>query len=271
VKAAGRTFLVTGASSGIGAALALMLADQGATVGVVARRADRLEEVLRDCQASSPDSRMWVADLGDTERAEGVAREAADAFGGVDVLVNNAGVPKRRHATKLSFDELDYVMRVNFMAPARMTMALLPAWVQRGEGWVVNVSSLAGRLGNANESAYSASKFALCGWSEALAVDLWDTGVKVRLVNPGPIDTEIWDLPGEDEPLYHGDKVPAEEVAAGIIAALDSDEFEHYLPDMKAVVDMKQGDIDTFLAGMADMVKQGGPRLSGGERDGGAR
>src|SRR5438309_370446 len=115
-----------------------MLADQGAIVGIVARRADRLEDVLRDCQASSPDSRMWVADLGDVDLAETVAHEAADAFGGVDVLVNNAGIPKRRHATRLTYAELDYVMRVNFMAPARMTLALLPQWLERGDGWVVN-------------------------------------------------------------------------------------------------------------------------------------
>jgi len=255
VDIAGSKVLVTGASSGIGAALARQLAAAGATVGVVARRADRLEEVLADCRAHTPGSQMWVADLADVELAEQVVLEAWDTFGGLDALVNNAGVPMRRHTTKLDYETLDWVMRVNFMAPARMTMAVLPMMVERGSGTVVNVSSLAGRLGNANEAAYSASKFALCGWSEAIAVDLWDTGVKIRLVNPGPIDTEIWDLPGNDDPLYDGPKVSPDEMAAGIVAAMEGDRFEHYVPDMKAIVEMKTSDPDTFLQGMADMAR----------------
>jgi short-subunit dehydrogenase len=225
-------------------------------VGLVARREKRLAEVLDECRRHAPDSSMWVADLDDLERAEAVAHEAWHAFGHVDVLVNNAGIPKRRHVLETTFDEQEHVMRVNFYAPWRMTMALLPGMIERGSGCIVNVSSVAGRLGNAREAAYSASKFALCGWTEALAVDLWDTPVKVRLVNPGPIDTEIWDLPGEDEPIYDGDKVPPREVAEGIVTAVDSDRFEHYLPDMKGVIEFKTSDIDTFLSGMADMVRQ---------------
>src|SRR5439155_1536248 len=183
-------FLVPGASSGIGAALARMLAEQGATVGIVARRADRLEEVLHDCRKHAPESRMWPADLGDVELAERVALDAWAAFGHLDALVNNAGIPKRREVTALTYDEIEHTMRVNFFSPARMTLALLPKMLERGSGWIVNVSSVAGRLGNLHEAAYSASKFALCGWSEAMAVDLWDSPVKVRLIeveDPKPI------------------------------------------------------------------------------------
>ena len=255
MRIAGSTVLVTGASSGIGAALARRLAADGATVGVVARREDRLAEVLADCRKTSPDSRMWVADLADLEAAEDLVRSAWDAFGHLDCLVNNAGVPMRRHTTKLDGETLDWVMRVNFLAPARMTLALLPRMLERGSGMVVNVSSMAGRLGNANEAAYSASKFALCGWSEAIAVDLWDTPVVVRLVNPGPIDTEIWDLPGNDAPLYDGPKVSPEEMADGIVKAMEGETFEHYVPDMKSIIEMKTSDPDTFLKGMADMLR----------------
>ena len=255
MRIAGSTVLVTGASSGIGAALARRLAADGATVGLVARRQDRLAEVLADCQKASPDSRMWVADLADLDAAEEVARSAWDAFGHLDCLVNNAGVPMRRHTTKLDGETLDWVMRVNFLAPARMTLALLPQMLERGSGMIVNVSSMAGRLGNANEAAYSASKFALCGWSEAIAVDLWDTPVVVRLVNPGPIDTEIWDLPGNDDPLYDGPKVSPEEMAEGIVKAMEGDTFEHYVPDMKSIIEMKTSDPDSFLKGMADMLR----------------
>src|SRR2546425_1151265 len=251
----GTTALVTGASSGIGASLARSLAKRSVTVGLVARRKDRLEAVLADCRTSAPESRIWAADLGDLALAERVALEAWDAFGHVDLLVNNAGIPKRRHVTELTYDEVEEGMRVNSLSPARMTLALLPRMLERSKGSIVNVSSVAGRLGNPKESAYSASKFALCGWSEALNVDLWDTPIEVRLINPGAIDTEIWHTAGEDEPIYEGEKESPEDIAEGIVAAIEGDKFEHYLPDMKPVVDMKQADIDGFMEGVVGWVK----------------
>jgi short-subunit dehydrogenase len=254
----GTTALVTGASSGIGAALARSLAKRGVTVGLVARRKDRLEEVVADCLDGAPASRIWPADLGDVDLAERVALEAWDAFGHVDILVNNAGIPKRRHVTELTYDEVEEVMRVNFLSPTRMSLALLPKMLERGKGSIVNVSSVAGRLGNPRESAYCASKFALCGWSEAMNVDLWDTPVEVRLVNPGAIDTEIWDLPGEDAPIYEGEKESPGDIAEGIVAAIEGETFEHYIPDMKPFVDAKQADIDGFMAGAVEWVKSVG-------------
>ena len=253
-SAAGRRILITGASSGIGAALARELAARGAVVGLIARRRDRLEEVLAECRRTSPDSAMWVADLADTSAAGDVALRAWDALAGIDVLVNNAAMPKRRSVTALSPAEVEIVMRINFFAPMHLTLALLPRMLERNTGMIVNVSSVGGRLGIIHEAAYCASKFALCGWSESMAVDLHRTGISVKLVEPGPVDTEIWDQPGSEEPLYQGPKVPAAEVADGIIAALGSDRFEHYLPDMKAVVDAKDADLDAYIAGAAAMA-----------------
>jgi short-subunit dehydrogenase len=212
-----------------------------------------LEEVLERCRAHAPGSRLWVADLDDPDGAERLALEAWDAFGGLDVLVNNAAIPKRRRVQDLTVDEVAQVMRVNFESPVRMTMALLPKMLERDRGVIVNVSSLGGRLGIIHEAAYCASKFALCGWSESLALDLWKTGVDVRLVIPGPIDTEIWDLPDNEAPLYDGPKEPPELVAEGIVAAIEGDTFEHYLPDMKGIAEFKTSDIDAFLAGAAEM------------------
>jgi short-subunit dehydrogenase len=250
----GTTVLVTGASSGIGAALAPMLAERGATVGVVARREDRLKEVLAQCKGEG--HRYWPCDLGDVVVAERVAIEAWDAFGHLDVIVHNAAIPKRRKVQELTVGELDNVMAVNFFAPARMTMAVLPRMLERDKGVIVNVSSLGGRLGIAHESSYCASKFALCGWSESMAIDLWDTGVDVRLIIPGPIATEIWDLPDNDDPLYHGPFEPPESVAADIIKAIEGDRFETYSPDMKDIAAFKTTEIDLFLQGVADMTKQ---------------
>jgi len=253
-QVAGKRVLITGASSGLGAALARQLARQEAVVGLIARRRDRLGEVLADCQRTSPASAMWVADLADTSAVGELALQAWDVLGGVDVLVNNAAIPKRRPITELNPAEVEAVMRVNFFAAVRLTLALLPRMLVRGSGMIVNVSSVGGRLGIIHETAYCASKFALCGWSEAMAVDLHGTGISVKLIEPGPVDTEIWDQPDNEEPLYQGPKVAADLVADGIVAALASDRFEHYLPDMKGVVDAKNADLDAFIAGAALMA-----------------
>jgi len=247
---AGKRILITGASSGVGAALARQLAAKGAIVGLTARRRDRLEAVLAECRETSPASTMWVADLADPTAVETLAQ-----WDELDVLINNAAIPKRRTVTALKPAEVEKVMRVNFFAPVRLTLGVLPRMLQRGAGMIVNVSSVGGRLGIVHESAYCASKFALCGWSESMAVDLHGTGVSVKLIQPGPVDTEIWDQPGNDEPLYDGPKFTPQEVAQGVIDAMGSDRFEHYVPDMKAVVDLKNADIDGYITGAAAMAR----------------
>jgi short-subunit dehydrogenase len=255
VEIAGSTIVVTGASSGIGAALAPELARRGATVAIVARRADRLAEVLEQCQEHAPASRMWAADLGDPGAAEALALEMWDELGGIDALVNNAAIPKRRSVVDLTVEEVQETMATNFESPVRMTLALLPRWLERDRGMVVNVSSFGGRAGILGEAAYCASKFALAGWSESMLMDLWDTGVEVRLVLPGAIDTEIWDLPGNDDPLFVGELLPAADMAAGIADCIEGDRFELYLPDMKPIVEMKTSDAQNFLGGVVDFAR----------------
>jgi short-subunit dehydrogenase len=252
---AGRTVMVTGASSGIGAAVARELATRGDTVALVARRAERLDEVLADCRATAPASARWAADLSDPDTAADLALEIWDHFGGLDVVVNNAAVPMRRHVTRLILAEVERTMRINYLSPVAISLAVLPRMLERRSGTIVNVSSLGGRLGIATEAAYSGSKFALAGWSESMAIDLDGTGVSVKLVLPGAIDTEIWDQPDNDDPLYDGPKEPPESIAGPLVDAIDSEKFEFYLPDMKAVIEMKTSDIDGFMAGMRAMTK----------------
>jgi short-subunit dehydrogenase len=246
---AGARVLVTGASSGIGAATARALAARGATVGLVARRRDRLEEVLADC----PGGRMWVADLSDLDGIAALAERCAQELGGIDVLVNNAGTPKRRHVTALTTEDVEHVMRLNYFSPLRLTMALLPAMLERGSGVVVNIASLGGRIGIATEAAYCASKFALAGWSEVAAIDLAGTGVDVRLVNPGAFESEIWDQPDNDPPFFAVEKLPAAECAQAVVAAIEGTRFETYAPDMQPFVVTKTGDLDAFIATMVGL------------------
>jgi short-subunit dehydrogenase len=263
VEIPGAKILLTGASSGIGAALAPMLAERGATVGLVARRRERLEEVLGICRRFAPASRLWAADLGDLARAEAVAREAWEHFGGLDALVNNAAIPKRVPVPALTPAEIAHVMDVNFHSPVRMSLAILPDMIRRGSGLIVYVSSTGGRLGIVHEAAYCAAKFALCGWSEVMAIDLAGTGVEVKLVLPGPIETEIWETrPGNVPAVYPGPFVPAAECAAAIVAAIEGPGFEHYVPeriqgglDQKELVVGKTRDVDAFLGAMAEMAR----------------
>ncbi|HEX5614697.1 MAG TPA: SDR family NAD(P)-dependent oxidoreductase [Acidimicrobiia bacterium] len=262
MELAGSTVLVTGASSGIGAALAPALAARGATVGIVARRRDRLEAVLAHCREHAPASRLWVADLADLDAAERVALEAWDAFGGLDALVNNAAIPKRAKVTDLTPGDVEHVVGVDFHSPVRMSLAVLPRMVERGSGTILFVSSMGGRVPIAHEAAYNAAKFALCGWAEAMYLDLFGSGVDVKLVLPGPIDTEIWDVPGNLPALFDIEKVSAAECAAGIADALASDTFEHYVPaifpgglDAKAMVVGKTQDTDGYLRGMAQFAR----------------
>ena len=264
MKIEGSSVLVTGASSGIGAALAELLAERGATVGLVARRGDRLEEVAERCRAHSPASRSWVADLGDLDRAEAVARDAWGAFDGLDCLVNNAAIPKRTPADRLTAGDLARVMDINFHAPVRMTLALLPRWLARDAGCLVNVGSIGARIPIAHEAAYCASKAALCAFTETMAVDLHRSRLEIKLVFPGAIATEIWDLPDNDPSPYTGPFVPVDECAVALIEAIEGDGFEHYVPDalpgegrQHDVVVFKTADTDAFIAAMGAFEEQG--------------
>ena len=251
MELAGSRVLLTGASAGIGAALAPMLAARGATVALVGRRADRLDEVLAACRAFVPGCARYPADLSVPEGAEALAGEIADDLGGVDVLINNAGSPMRRRVQDLSVDDLQATMATNFESPVRMALALLPSMLERDRGMVVNVSSFGGRVGIPAEAAYCASKFALAGWSESMALDLWHTGVDVRLMLPGAIDTEIWDRPGSDPAHYSGELEPPSTVAAAIIDAIEEEGagFEHYVPNLKGIAEFKTSLIDDYLTG----------------------
>jgi short-subunit dehydrogenase len=204
----------------------------------------------------SPDSRMWVTDLADDNAVDQLAIDVLDAFGGIDLLINNAGIPKRRHVTALSIDTITQVMHINYLSPMRLTMALLPQMLERGSGTIINISSIAAVLSAPGESAYDASKAALTAFSEAMAVDLWETGIKVMVVYPGVIDTPLFSLPDNDVPDL---PIPAEPVSVAVEAILDGLEAgaaQVYVPEFfREIASGKAKDVGAFLAGTAEYLR----------------
>ncbi len=253
----GQRVLVTGASSGIGAGLAEEFARRGAVVGICARRRDRLDEVLERCREHSPESRRWVTDLSDPAAVDALAAAALEELGGVDVLVNNAGIPKRRHVSRLDPATVESVMNINFFSPVRLTLTLLPHMLDRGTGRIINVSSVAATLSSPGESAYDASKAAMTAFSESMAVDLWETGIKVLVVYPGLVDTELFSLPDNDPVITAVEAVPVSELVNGVFDALDSGAVQVYVPGYFAdLASGKAGNVEGFLSGTAKYIAQ---------------
>ena len=254
---AGKKALITGASSGIGAALARGFAERGATVGICARREDRLQAVLDDCQKHAPDSRMWTVDLADLDGVADFGRRADDDLGGIDVLVNNAGIPKRRRALALTIDEVDAVMAINYLSPVRLTLALLPRMLERGGGRIVNISSVAARLSPPGEAAYAATKAAITTFSECLAIELWQSPIEVHVVNPGVIDTELFTLPDNDPLFAEVEAMPTDVVVDAVVGQLDRGDFEVYVPEWFGDIAIgKAANLGGFLEGSAAYLAQ---------------
>ena len=247
----GKVAIVTGASSGIGAAIARDLASRGTTVVAAARRREELDQVVEDCRRSAATSRGVICDVGERGQVEALVRDTVAEHGGVDVLVNNAGIPMRIHATRLTPEQVEQVMRINFLGTVWATLAALPSMLERKAGHIVNISSVAGRIPSAREAGYTASKHALTGWSEVLAADLHGTGVHVHLVNPGPIRTEIWDKLQEPA-AFKGRLLPAERIADAVRDCIENDRFERWYPrSMAGLQIMRLVGRRSFLRGLA--------------------
>jgi short-subunit dehydrogenase len=185
----GSRILITGASQGIGRALAVLCARAGARVAVAARSADRLEELARELSAF--DVLPAPADVTRDADRRRLLDAVADRFGGLDVLVNNAGVASFGHFTSSNEEILRQVMEVNFFAPAELMRLAVPLLTRGRQPAIVNVASMCGRRGVPAWSEYSASKFALCGLSEALRGEFARFDIDVLLVVPGLTQTDL--------------------------------------------------------------------------------
>lgn len=221
--------LVTGASSGIGYETALAFAQRGARVVGVARREDRLRELVSACDGEHARASFIAGDLGDRPFAEQIVAETLARHGRIDVLVNNAAMPKHKQIYDLAPDEAETVMRVNFLSAMRTTLAVIPPMLAQGGGVIVNVSSFAALIAPPRETIYAASKAALNAWSEGLWHDLHGSGVHVAIVNPGAIETEIWGKLDEP-PAFNGRKHSPRIVVDAILECVEKRCYERTVP-----------------------------------------
>ena len=224
-----KVVVVTGASSGIGYVTARAFAERGSIVIGVARREALLQQLARECQARSPASGYLTGDLGERAFAEHVVDDTVRRHGRLDVLVNNAAISKHKQFYHMTADEAEYVMRVNFLSCVWTTMAAIPHMLRQGGGSVVNISSFAAKVSPPRETMYAASKAAMNAFTEGLWNDLAGSNIHVSVINPGPIDTEIWLK--EDEPVaYRGPKYPPEIVSDAIFEAIEKRRHEFTVP-----------------------------------------
>jgi 3-oxoacyl-[acyl-carrier protein] reductase len=211
----GKVALVTGASRGIGRAVALRLASEGAKV-VLTARSDLSATVTRVRELGS-EAYPVRADLTRRQDLEALAREAVDAFGRIDILVNNAGGGGSGDMLHATPDDIDYAIDLNLRAVILLTRMLI-AEIAKNGGAVVNISSIAGRMGMAGMAAYSAAKHGLKGFSESLFDVARDRGVKVGVVCPGYVDTDM----GQSKNLKSAKMIAPEDVAEAVLYIITS-------------------------------------------------
>jgi short-subunit dehydrogenase len=220
MELAGRTALLTGATGGLGRAIAKALAERGAKVALSARKPDALEALAAELPGDG--HRVLPSDLAEPGAAEKLAAEA----GRVDVLVANAGLPGAGRMEDFSPEEVKRALRVNLESPMLLAQALFPAMLEQGSGHLVFVASLAGKAPSPRSSIYNATKFGLRGFALGLRADLAPQGVGVSLVSPGFIrDAGMFAESGANSPAGFGTSTP-EQVARGTVKAIEADKVE---------------------------------------------
>ncbi|MFM9280032.1 SDR family NAD(P)-dependent oxidoreductase [Paenibacillus jiagnxiensis] len=230
----GKVVFITGASSGIGALCAGMLAERGAVPILTARSEDRLQRLSAGLQGRHE----WFAlDVTDNEQVAHIVNLVQSRYGQIDILLNNAGYGKFERITEMDIPEFENMMDVNYMGAVRCIKAVLPGMLEHRSGQIVNVASMAGKIGTAKSASYTATKHALLGLSNALRQELRGTGITVSTINPGPIDTPFFDL-ADPSGGYVGSirwfMMKPERVAKHIVLAMEKQKEEVNLPYLAA-------------------------------------
>jgi dehydrogenase/reductase SDR family member 7B len=259
----GKTVWVTGASSGIGEALATAFAAQGAAVVLSGRRVEALERVKAGLDG---EALVLPFEATDYDALPGVVERAEAWRGGIDLLVNNAGISQRSLGLDTNFEVYRRLMEIDFFAPLRLTQLVLPKMVERGSGHLMAISSVAGKVGSPLRTGYCAAKHAVIGYFDALRAEIDRYGVKVTVVTPGFVRTAIAAnaVQGDGSTRGYSDEnidagISPEEVAGQIMAGLAAGQRE--IPVGKAgggemlLLDMKRQNPDAVFDLMANMAK----------------
>ena len=229
--------LITGASNGIGRCLALDLAARGAIIVGCGRSLERLQATAAEMRRTSPLSTAIQCDVAELDQVRAMVTGVLAKFGKIDILINNAGIGMRKPFAETPIEVVEELMRTNYFGVVYCTHEALPSMIARGSGHIVNISSVAGKIGTPNIAGYCASKFALNGLSESLYYELAPHGVSVSVICPGPVRTDFnksfADTPPKSpEALV----VSAEFVSAAVIKAIENRRFEVVLPRGLALI-----------------------------------
>jgi 3-oxoacyl-[acyl-carrier protein] reductase len=219
MKLQGRKVLITGGSSGIGKAAALLFAKEGAGLCLVARRSQELSEVASECRDFGAKTLEIIADITDEKQVNKILRECFSVFDSINVLVNNAGYGKYGAFASMPIEEWDRMWMVNVRGMVLVTQAIVPSMIAAKNGHIVNISSTLGIHPAGNATAYCATKFAIRGFSEALSKELWKDGVKVSTICPGGVLTPFLGISPQQKNQEYLEPEEVAEVILDVITA----------------------------------------------------
>lgn len=228
-----KTIWLTGASSGIGEAIAYALAKKNTRLILSARRTDELKRVQKRCIELGSEAEILSFDLAGVHILPQIAEKALAIFGRIDILINNGGISQRSEAMETSMEIDRRIMDVNYFSSVALTKALLPHMLAQGEGTIAVMSSFSGKFGWKQRTAYAASKFALHGFYESLRAELASKNIQVLIICPARVNTDISFHAIKSDGSEHGIKDPAQQrglsatkVANKIVRALEREKKE---------------------------------------------
>ncbi len=216
---AGKVAIVTGAGRGIGKAISLLLSRSGCRVVLASRNESRLKSIWEEIRSQGGEALVVPTDLSRDADMERLVERTLQEWGSIDYLVNNAGWGKKAPVVKAKVEDWDRTFQVNLRAPMILSQLVLPTLIAKGEGAIINIGSISGKMGQANSSAYSASKFGLIGFTQSLYEEVREHGIKVTVILPGFVDTEL--IPPTNK-LDRSKMISPKDVAQAVLFVLTS-------------------------------------------------